>query len=946
MYEPGKLRNIEQEMVRLKIDVVGMSDTRWIGSGELSTENGRVYYSGNDDTQHRYGVAVILDRNVVKSVTGFIPMSERVMLLQLMTTHGKLNLIQIYAPTADKNEEELENFYSDLQKTLRLTASRDITVVMGDFNAKIGEGRCDSTVGQYGLGVRNERGDRLVEFCQENNLVVTNTFFKLPKRRLYTWKSPADKDNNIVRNQIDYILIKHRYRNAIKTVKAYPGADVSSDHNPLIARFQLQLKKMQNKHKVDKLDIEKLKSEEIREKLKQQINANLEKATTKSQQNEESAEQQWQFLKTALIEPSKKELITSKHKKEDWMTDGILELMDERRRCKSNNNIRYKQLQIQIRRKIREAKETYFSDKCKEIEDLQNKYDNFNLNKKVKELAGMNKRNTSNILLDKEGNIIMETEQKLERWKEYIEELFYDQRMENTPSEHQDGDVGPEITKCEVEHALESMKNKKSAGPDEIPSELLKLINDKNIDILVSLYNTIYNTGIIPKEMLTSTFICLPKKVNARECSDYRTISLMSHTLKILLKIIHTRIRSKLELDISESQFGFRNGVGTREALFSLNVLTQRCLDVNRDLYICFIDYNKAFDKVKHDQLIDLLKNKNLDKQDVRLISNLYYNQRATVKNGQERSEEVEIKRGVRQGCILSPLLFNAYSEQIILEALEGETAGIKVNGVLINNIRYADDTVIIADCLKDLERVMDKILRCSGKYGLSLNVKKTKFMKISKNNDTNEILLVGGQQVERVKRYTYLGTLITENNDYTAEIKTRIEKARSNFIRMKKVLCSKDLTLHLKLRLAKCYVHSVLYYGVEAWTLNADAMRRLNSFEMWTYRRILRVSWKDRITNIEVLRRIGREKEVERTIKERKLQYLGHIMRGEKYNILRLIMQGKIEGKRGVGRRRISWLRNLREWFGCSSKHLFRAAVSKVKIAMMVADIRRGYGT
>lgn len=97
------------------------------------------------------------------------------------------------------------------------------------------------------------------------------------------------------------------------------------------------------------------------------------------------------------------------------MTDGILELMDERRRCKSNNNIRYKQLQIQIRRKIREAKETYFSDKCKEIEDLQNKYDNFNLNKKVKELAGMNKRNTSNILLDKEGNIIMETEQKLER---------------------------------------------------------------------------------------------------------------------------------------------------------------------------------------------------------------------------------------------------------------------------------------------------------------------------------------------------------------------------------------------------------------------------------------------------------------------------------------------------------------------------------------------------
>lgn len=802
-----------------------------------------------------------------------------------------------------------------------------------------------SVMGPYGLGVRNERGDRLIEFCQENNLVVTNTFFKLPKRRLYTWKSPADTDNNIVRNQIDYILIKHRYRNAMQSVKAYPGADVSSDHNPLIARFQFHLKKTQTNHGMDKLNIERLKSEETREKLKQQINANLER-NIKYEENKENTEQQWQFLKTSIIEPSKKELTLNKHKKEDWMTDEILELMNERRKYKTMNNTRYKQLQSQIRRKIREAKETYFSERCNEIEELQSKYDNFNLHKKVKELAGVVKRKYPNILLDKEGKIIIETGQKLRRWKEYIEELFYDQRQENTAADWRVGDIAPEVTKSEVEHALRSMKNRKSAGPDGIPSELLQLINDKNMGILVRLFNTIYNTGIIPPEMLTSTFICLPKRVNPRECSDYRTISLMSHTLKILLKIVHTRIRNKLEMDISSTQFGFRNGVGTREALFSLNVLTQRCLDVNQDLYICFIDYNKAFDKVKHDQLIDLLKNKNLDRQDVRLISNLYYNQRATVKIGQETSEEMEIKRGVRQGCILSPLLFNAYSEQIILEALENETAGIKVNGVLINNIRYADDTVVIASNLEDLERVMNKILRCGGTYGLSLNIKKTKFMKISKNNNTNEILRVGSQAIERVKRYTYLGTLITENNDYTAEIKIRIEKARTNFMKMKKVLCSRDLTLGLKLRLTKCYVHSVLYYGVESWTLNTDAMRRLNSFEMWTYRRILGISWVDRITNIEVLRRINKEREVELTIKERKLQYLGHIIRGEKYSLLRLIMQGKIEGKRSVGRRRISWLKNLREWFGCSSKQLFRATASKVKIAMMIANLRSGDGT
>lgn len=123
------------------------------------------------------------------------------------------------------------------------------------------------------------------------------------------------------------------------------------------------------------------------------------------------------------------------------------------------------------------------------------------------------------------------------------------------------------------------------------------------------------------------------------------------------------------------------------------------------------MDYNKTFDKVKHDRFRDLLKKNNLDIRDVTLISNLYYNQRSNVKIGKEISEEMEIRRGVRQGCILSPLLFNAYSEEIIQEALVNETVGIKVNGVLINNIRYADDTVIIADKLEDLQRVMNKVL-------------------------------------------------------------------------------------------------------------------------------------------------------------------------------------------------------------------------------------------
>ena len=110
---------------------------------------------------------------------------------------------------------------------------------MGDMNAKIGCGRREDLVGPFGLGDANDRGDKLFQFCRQNNCAVMNTWFKMPKRRLYTWTAPAEN----VRNQIDYIMINKRFRNAIKRVTTYPGADVGSDHNPVVGRFALRFQR-------------------------------------------------------------------------------------------------------------------------------------------------------------------------------------------------------------------------------------------------------------------------------------------------------------------------------------------------------------------------------------------------------------------------------------------------------------------------------------------------------------------------------------------------------------------------------------------------------------------------------------------------------------------------------------------------------------------------------
>jgi len=166
------------------------------------------------------------------------------MLLQLHGQPFDINLVQIYAPTSErKYDGVVEVLYVSIKDTLEALQSDNINLVMGDFNAKIGQGRRTDIIGNHGLGESNDRGDRLFEFCQEVEMVMINTWFRLPKRRLYTWKSPLDKSGpEPVRNQIDYVLISKRFRNIVKSIKTYPGADIGSDHNPVVANLALRLK--------------------------------------------------------------------------------------------------------------------------------------------------------------------------------------------------------------------------------------------------------------------------------------------------------------------------------------------------------------------------------------------------------------------------------------------------------------------------------------------------------------------------------------------------------------------------------------------------------------------------------------------------------------------------------------------------------------------------------
>jgi len=224
-----------------------------------------------------------------------------------------------------------------------------------------------------------------------------------------------------------------------------------------------------------------------------------------------------------------------------------------------------------------------------------------------------------------------------------------------------------------------------------------------------------------------------------------------------------------------------------------------------------------------------------------RLIINLYWKQQAAVRWDNEISRYVNIKSGVRQGCIISPILFNLYSEFMIAEALEHED-GIKFNGINVTNLRYADDAVLVANSRNKLQKMLDKLNIACKIYGMALNVKKTKVMIVSKSKQEKCDILFDNSILEQVSLSKYLGSWITEDARCEEEIRTRIGMAKAAFWQNKEVMRG-NIRFCTKMKILNCYVFSVLNYGCESWTWNKAMCKKVNAFEMWCYRRLLKIS-------------------------------------------------------------------------------------------------------
>lgn len=276
------------------------------------------------------------------------------------------------------------------------------------------------------------------------------------------------------------------------------------------------------------------------------------------------------------------------------------------------------------------------------------------------------------------------------------------------------------------------------------------------------------------------------------------------------------------------------------------------------------------------------------------------------------------IGKGTRQGCNISPTEFNLYAEDIIRRSLEDNQHGVTVGGRRINNIRYADDTTLLATTKEGIKETFERLVLESETSNMSINGKKTKLM-VGGRGDVRVQLQMGGEVIEQVDSFKFLGSVKTANGDCSPEIKRRMAMARATAIRMDAIWKSRTVRLGLKVRLMKALVWTVFIYGCEGWTLKLSDQNRVMSFEMWCWRRMLGVSWREHRTDVSILEELGLDRQLLARVAHLKLQYFGHAVRGSAGELASMVMEGGVEGERYQGAPRKSWLDNIREWSGRS---------------------------
>ncbi|XP_008484699.1 uncharacterized protein LOC103521365 [Diaphorina citri] len=389
-----------------------------------------------------------------------------------------MNVIQCYMPTGSYDDEAVENVYEQIDDVWEMIGRNEKVIVLGDWNAAVGSLSEENVTGKYGYGRRNSRGDRLIEFCKEKELVIANTLFQQPMNRRYTWTKPGGVD----KYQIDYIMIRRSQMKYALQCKTYPGADIYTDHNLVFMKMRLDTKrKIRRVLNIKKYNLSKLKEPNLKMNYQEAVKEKIKEV----QEIPTDIDGKWNIIKSVIKEAASETLgILKNAPRKPWITEYVIELIEERRKYKNaktiEDKIKYKHWRNVVNREAKRAKENWLGELHKEIEEdlKRGKVDKaYNM---INKYFGQRKMKV-NTIEDENRKLLFEDREIAKRWKSYVENL-YDDNEELKELEEEQEDNSNEITRGEFDEALKRLKPKKACGIDEVPAELIQALDvERNI---------------------------------------------------------------------------------------------------------------------------------------------------------------------------------------------------------------------------------------------------------------------------------------------------------------------------------------------------------------------------------------------------------------------------------------------------------------------------------
>ncbi|XP_046978621.1 uncharacterized protein LOC124544203 [Vanessa cardui] len=902
---------IDAELARLNISISALQETRLPQNGFIKENHYTFFWVGKDQQEHReHGVGFAVRNDLLSSIQTPQGISERIMVLRLLSNCGFVTLICAYAPTLSTTSEVKDRFYDQLTQTIVAVPASDHLYILGDFNARVGQDNVawPDCLGNHGVGKMNENGQRLLEFCSNHKICVTNTYFKGKFMHKVSWKHPRSGHWH----QLDLILTRRKDIRFVLHTRTYQSADCDTDHSLVVSKTAMVRKRIFSSRTPGnkKIDLTQIRIGKKVESFKE-----LVCSKTLSWDQNAPLQEEWDRVKEILTESAGKAFGYRRTNTEDWFSQNIehLEPMLESKRLAALNHRldpSSSTLKVLTEAKSRCADSGDFSGVCGGIKKT--------LGPVPKKIAP---------LKELDGTVISDSNRQMQRWVEHYTGLY----SQPTSIEPQIKILIPKLptwyeldddpTVEQFQTAIKQLKCGKSPGRDYIYPELLKL--DFIAPLMYTLLIKCWAEGTVPQDMRDANIITLYKgKGDRGDCNSYRGISLLSVVGKLIGRVILSKLQCLANRVYPEAQCGFRAGRSTTDMIFTLRQIQEKCREQQTPLIIAFVDLNKAFDTVSREGLFELLEIVGCPPKLLKLIRSFHEETKGSAVFDGKMSEPFDMRRGVRQGCVLAPTLFGIFFSLLLKVACGDKQQGVhlhtRIDGKLFNiallkskrnrvdmfadSLLFADDAAFIATSSYELQTMMDKFSHACNLFSMSINAKKT--LIFAQGFAEKPVILLHGVPLDVVNKFCYLGSTVTSNLSLSADIDIRIGKAATMFGKLRtRVWDNNHLTVRTKILVYQAWILSILLYGAETWTSYAKQEYRLNAFHMRCVRNILGVTWKDRITNKAILTK-AQLPSLSALLKQRRLRWVGHVHRMDASRLPRKVLLGAVaNAKRNVGR-------------------------------------------